>query len=346
MASSRSVHPQFALATITVLTLVAGLLVSPIEASAAAPAKASKVSARKKLPHPKHLRRKPTAPVATTPTIPSSRPSSSSPSVGQTQPTASQPTQPPITPTAPPVPTPAPAPVPPPAPGLSFLGDQIGDFAVAQSAPGAITEVPDPAGSGESVFKMTVSDNDGYPVTPTENPRAELISPFTIEAGDEFWWSAKFFLPEEFPSSTPNFVTLLQGPFGPPAAGTPPFHIEANSGVLKWQRNATYGWDIPWQMPEVRNQWVDVTVHTRFASNGFVELWIDGQQVTFFASSSYNPRHIAPTTRLEMATLDSSNNGGPQALFLQQYRKKGMYPSLTVFQGPLTIGTTREAVAG
>jgi hypothetical protein len=232
-----------------------------------------------------------------------------------------------------------------PPPGLAFRGEHISDFAVAQSAPGAITEVPDPAGSGQTVFKMTVSDNDGYPVTPTVDPRAELISPFAIEAGDEFWWSAKFFLPAEFPSAPPNFVNLLQV-FGPPANGSPPFHIEASGGYLKWQRNAAYGWDVPWQMPEVRNQWVDVLVHERFAGNGFVEMWIDGRQVTFFESGTYNPSHVPATTRLEMATLESSNDGAPNAVFLQQYRKKGMYPSLTVYQGPLTIGLTRQAVEG
>lgn len=244
-------------------------------------------------------------------------------------------------------PTPAPTPAlggsPNPAPELPFRGEHISDFAVAQSAPGAITEVPDPAGSGETVFKMTVSDNDGYPVTPTADPRAELISPFAIEAGDEFWWSAKFFLPAEFPSSPPGFVTLLQV-FGPPANGSPPFHIEASGGVLKWQRNAAYGWDVPWQMPEIRNQWVEVMVHERFATDGFVEMWVDGQQVTFFGSGAYNPSGVAPTTRLEMATLESSNDGAPNAVFLQQYRKKGMYPSLTVYQGPLLIGLTRRAV--
>jgi hypothetical protein len=242
---------------------------------------------------------------------------------------------------------PAPAPViassPKPPPGLAFRGEHIADFAVAQSAPGAITEVPDPAGSGQTVFKMTVSDNDGYPVTPTADPRAELISPFAIEAGDEFWWSAKFFLPAEFPSSPPSFVNLLQV-FGPPANGSPPFHIESSGGYLKWQRNAAYGWDVPWQMPEVRNRWVDVLVHERFAGNGFVEMWIDGRQVTFFAPGSYDPSHVPATTRLEMATLESSNDGAPNAVFLQQYRKKGMYPSLTVYQGPLAIGLTRQSV--
>jgi hypothetical protein len=241
---------------------------------------------------------------------------------------------------------PPPAPAPPVSTSLEFHGDGISDFALAQSAPGAITEVLDPAGSGETVFKMTVSDNDGYPVTPTENPRAELLSPSNIESGDEFWWSAKFFLPAEFPSATPNFVTLLQGPYGYPWNGTPPFHIEANSGILKWQRNETYGWDIPWQMPEVRSQWVDVMIHERFAADGWVEMWVDGQQITFFANSSYNPRHLPATTKLEMATMDSTNNQRPNAIYLQQYRKKGMYPSLTVYQGPLTIGTTQQAVEG
>jgi hypothetical protein len=222
---------------------------------------------------------------------------------------------------------------------------RIKDFWLNQSAPGAITEVPDPAGSGQQVFKFTVGDSDETQGS-TPNPRGELISTPNITSGAEFWWSTKFFLPADFPASTPNFVTLMQGPYGTPNNGTPPFHIEANSGVLKWQRNATYNWDIPWQMPEVRNQWVTVMIHERFASDGFVEMWINGQQITFFSSGSSNPNHVAPTTRLAMATMDSSNNGGANALYLQQYRKKGMYPSLTTYEGPLSIGPTRASVGG
>ncbi len=244
-------------------------------------------------------------------------------------------------------PQPAPAKSSPPlAPGVLFRGAQPSDFWVAQSAPGAISTAPDPAGSGESVIKMTVGDGDGYPITPTENPRAELISPNNIVSGQELWWNAKFFLPAEFPSSTPNFVTLLQGPYGPPYRGTPPFHIEVNGSSIKWQRNATYNWDIPWEMPLVRNQWVSVMVHEMFGPQGWIELWIDGEPVTFFSHSSYNPNHVAPTQHLAMQTMDSSNNGAPNSIYLQQYRKKGMFSSLTVFQGPLTIGTSREALEG
>jgi hypothetical protein len=68
--------------------------------------------------------------------------------------------------------------------------------------------------------------------------------------------------------------------------------------------------------------------------------------VTFFAGGTVNPRHVAPTQRLEMATMDASNSGSPNAIYLQSYRKKGMFPSLTVYHGPLTIGTTRAAVGG
>jgi hypothetical protein len=231
-------------------------------------------------------------------------------------------------------------------PDAFFKGTSLRAFFLVHSVPGAITEVPDPAGGGQTVFKFTVG-NDDETHGSTPNPRDELLSWPNITAGDEFWWSTKFFLPSDFPASTPGFVTLLQGPFGGPTTGAPPFHIEANEGVLKWQRNETYGYDIPWQMPQVRNRWVRVTIHERFGRDGYLELWIDGKQVTFFApGSSYNPNRVPPTTRLEMETMDSSNDGSPNSLYLQQYRKKGMYPTLTTYEGPLLIGPTRDSVGG
>lgn len=230
-------------------------------------------------------------------------------------------------------------------PGTLFQGDRLGQFWLAQSAEGAITEAPNPDGDGDGVFKMTVANQDVYPITPTENPRAELLSPPTIEPGDEIWWSAEFFLPSDFPSSTPNFVTLLQGPYGRPFNGPPPFHIEVNGSHIQWQRNDTYDWDVPWQMDIVRDSWVHVMIHERFAEDGFVEMWINGKPITFFSERGlWNPDHVPPTTRLEMATIDSSNDEGNGSIYLQSYRKAGMYQSLTVFQGPLTIGETRESV--
>ncbi len=61
--------------------------------------------------------------------------------------------------------------------GLLFSGSRIQDFEDNQSAPGAVTEVADPAGSGRQVLKMAVDNGDVAPVTPTDNPRAQLDTP-------------------------------------------------------------------------------------------------------------------------------------------------------------------------
>lgn len=229
---------------------------------------------------------------------------------------------------------------------LLFKGTHISEF-LNLSAPSAVTEVPDPAGSGESVFKMTVNDQDVYPITPTEDPRAELAArSIIIKPGDEFWWSSKFYLPPDFPSSVPSWLTLLAGPYGPPFVGPPPWFIEVNGEHIQWQRNGTYNWDIPWQMPLVRGSWVSVMVHGRFGTAGWVEMWVDGQQITFFNSGTYNPNQVAATQRLKMQTMDSSNNGGPNNIRLMNYRRVGMFNSVTLYEGPLAIGRTRASVEG
>jgi hypothetical protein len=245
-----------------------------------------------------------------------------------------------------PSPAPAPAPAPTPSSDIIFQANKLKDFWLVQSGPGAVSEVADPAGSGQKVFKMVVEDDDAFPVTPTENPRAEMLSPSTIEAGQEFWFSSKFFLPADFPASVPGWMNVMQGPYGYPWNGPPPWHVEVNGSNLRWTRNSTYGWDVPWQMPLARNQWVNVMVHERFGEDGWIEMWIDGRQITFFGGGTYNPNHVAPAQRLSMKTMDRSNNQGTNSVYLQSYRKIGMFGSLTSYAGPLTIGKTRASVGG
>jgi hypothetical protein len=230
--------------------------------------------------------------------------------------------------------------------GLDFLGTQIADFPSNQSAPGAVTEVPDPAGSGETVFKMTVGDADVYPVTPTDNPRAALLTPTTIQPGEEFWWRSKFLLPRAFPASVPGWLVVLEGPYGPPFYGTPPWHIEVNRDHIQWSRNSTYGWDVPWRMPLVRGRLIHVLMHCRLAAHGFVEMWIDGRRVTFFGGPTFNPGDLAPTRRLRMSTEDRSNSGGPNFAALMSYRQQGMFPSVSIYQGPTSLGATAASVKG
>ncbi len=340
------------------LPVALGVLLLALLAAAAAPGASAERRDRAARPHARahvgarhaflrhrhhhaHRARRPSSRTTTTASSPAPEPAA--------PPTASAPGRParesrPSGPGSPPEATNPPSPAPSTGTGLLFKGVRIRDFRLNQSAPGAVTEVPDPAGGGSQVLKMTVADGDVYPITPTADPRAQLLSPSIIEPGEEFWWSGRFFLPSDFPSSVPGWLTVMEGPYGEPFAGTPPWHIEVNGSTLRWSRNSTYGWDVPWQVPLTRDRWVSVIVHERFAADGWVEMWVDGQQVTFFSGAGYNPRHEAPTTRLAMATRDRSNDGGPNFTVIQNYRKAGMFSSVSLFQGPMAIGTTRDSV--
>jgi fibronectin type 3 domain-containing protein len=232
---------------------------------------------------------------------------------------------------------------------LLFDGTKISDYE-NQSAPGAITEVPDPVGGSQTVFKMVVNNTDVAPITPTDNPRAQLVGPNILTNGEDFWWSSKVLLPSDFPSSVPTggWFNLLEGAYGPPFDGSPPWEFEISGSQFAWQRNSTYGYDVPYLGPQiVKNQWVSVMVHEKLATNGFIEMWVNGQPVTFFPTggSNYNPNKVSPTTQLNMQTWDSSNNGGNNFEVLQSYRKVNMFNNaVTIYEWPMKMGTTEASV--
>src|ERR1044072_6543381 len=203
-----------------------------------------------------------------------------------------------------------------------------------QAPRGATSELTAPAGSGETSFQMAVDEDDVYPVTPTDNPRAQALSPEIINPGDEFWLQTKFMLPQAL--HTVDGWKALVSIYGAPFNGSSRWQIEVTKNEFHWQRNDTYDWDIPWRMPLVKGRWVTVLLHERFANEGWVEMWIDGQEVNFFGNDP----------RLEMQTMDSSNDGGPNAAKIMQYREAGMFGSGSVYFGPLKIGKTRASVGG
>jgi hypothetical protein len=227
---------------------------------------------------------------------------------------------------------------------LEFVGNSIADFPLNQSAPDAVSEVRDPLGSNEWVMKMTVDNHDVYPVTPTHDPRASLLTPTRIRPGDTFWWRAKFLLPRNFPDRVPGWLVVLEGPYGPPFDSTPPWHIEVTGRQIKWVRNSNYDWDVPWQMPLVKGHWIHVLMHCRFSRHGFVDMWINGRRVSFFRGDSYNPSHHRRTRRLWMQTRDRSNNEGANFAVLMNYRKAGMFRTVTIYHGPTELGATAAAV--
>jgi hypothetical protein len=230
--------------------------------------------------------------------------------------------------------------------GLLFDGVHIRDFANIEAAPHAITEVADPLGGGRTVLKMVVNDNDVAPVTPTDNPRAQALSPNLIHEGNEFWLETEFMIPESFPSQVPGWLSLVSI-YGPPYDGSSPWQVGLDGRDMSWERNEHYGYDTPWKQPLPRNKWVRVLLHERFDEHGWVEMWIDGQPITFFArGASSNRNHLPPTRRIHMATVDWSNDGGANAAKIMQYREEGMFDTATVYFGALKVGTSRAAVTG
>jgi hypothetical protein len=258
------------------------------------------------------------------------------PTVEPEPPTESEPEPPSAEPGEPPPTVPAEEPF--------FEGSKVEDFELIQAAPRAITEVADPLGSGETVLQMTVGEGDVAPITPTNNPRAQALSPDLIEPGGEFWLKTKFLLPQNFPTVS-GWMSLVSI-YGPPFNSSSPWQVEVIGDHLQWTRNRSYGYDVPWEAPLSKGSWVTLLLHERFATDGFVEMWINGQQVSFFSGNGFNPGDHPATTKLEMQTMDSSNNGGPNSAKIMQYREAGMFNTGTVFFGPLSLGDSRESVEG
>lgn len=225
-----------------------------------------------------------------------------------------------------------------------FHGSTIRAFATTYAAPGAISEVPDPTGASRRVFQVTVHNRDVYPITPTDNPRATLASPNLLQPGMEIWMATEFLVPIDYPRVPPGGWVTLASFYGPPYRSSSPWQLELVGPYLQWQRNSSYGFDVPFEQRLRRGHWTSILLHERFSRHGFVELWIDGRKVEFFDGATFNPHRHAPSFRLKMETRDHSNDYGANSARIGQYRKAGMFDVGTLYFGPLRIGSTRASV--
>lgn len=228
-------------------------------------------------------------------------------------------------------PPPPPAPEPAPAPAPWFDGTTLAAWNQRLGNPAAMSEV---TLDGRPAIKMTVLDSDGERYGPTVNPRAQLSTRNVLALGREFFWGGYFYLPKStFGSGISGWLNLWEM-FGEPFAGSPPFEIQVFKDVLRFNRNATYGYDVPWQAPlsGYVDRWVRADAHIGVGdrSSGFVELSIDGKLVL---------------PRLQMATWDASNSGQPNVAIIQSYRQKGILPSATVYFAETKLGDTLASVA-
>jgi Polysaccharide lyase len=219
---------------------------------------------------------------------------------------------------------------------LLFNGSRLGKFSQIQdAAPDRMKLVRDPLGSGARVFKVTVKNSDVYPLTPTENPRAQAMSRGFIKPGMEFWLRHSVLFPIRFPSSIPGWLELMSI-YGPPFNGSSPVAMVLRHRSLVLARGQRYRYDAPWKMPIVKNRWIDIMIHERFGTDGWVDLYINGRRVTF-------SRH---RLRLYMRTADSPNDGGPNHAKMSVYMQRGMFNSVTMYHSALRVGRTRASVGG
>jgi len=199
---------------------------------------------------------------------------------------------------------------------------------------------------GSYFVGYTVLDTDTSPCTPTSNPRAsgyrQLFRP-----GDEMWEGFSVYIPTGFPS-VPHFF-MFEEDYGAPFNSPPPngiwlqnfdgtgnkFYITGNyDGSAKTVQRV-------WSTKIVTGVWHDFVVHKRFATDksGWLEVWFDGQQVTFSDGST------RLTNQQTMLTGATSAN-----FSLMQYRSAGMFPvssypnGLTVYFDEARVGTTRDVV--
>jgi hypothetical protein len=134
--------------------------------------------------------------------------------------------------------------------------------------------------------------------------------------------------------------------YGSPFAGTSPWRMEVKSNEYVYQRNETYSSDIPWNTPLITGKWMEVLTHEKFGNEGSLEIWFNGNKLRFFSPGSWNPSHYPETEKLEMETMDSSNNEGLNSVRIGQYRQVGMFETATVYYEFVKVGTTRESVGG
>ena len=240
-------------------------------------------------------------------------------------------------------PPPAPAPSSP-APFGSVLwnGDfETGDLrqydAVQGVAPDRITLTSAPLRKGRFATKMTALDGD---TEISGNPRAQLMSASQHFPGQEHFvgWSTLF--PADFPAIQGSGAFMVFFQFhGKPWSGSPPLGWGvAPDGRIELRRNQQYGYDRVWSMPLEKSRWVNFVARVKWsknASEGFVELWVDGVPQRF---SNGQPR-------LTMQTVMNDQNEGLKTI-PTNYRRKGIVPgAVTLYQDEVKVGTTYQAVA-
>ena len=227
---------------------------------------------------------------------------------------------------------------------MLFDGSTVSAWRYQAAAADRVTSVPDPDGAGDSALRFTAYDGDVYPLTPTDNPRAQLITPSNIITyGQAFWESYEVYVPPSFPVAQTHGGWLGLGSplYGAPFTAEPTTGISLIDGQIRFQLNrlAPQPYQIEWQEPIVTGTWIRITWHILPSMAGYTQLFVNDQPVSLPL-----PYGVGSSTTLPMSTIDAGSSNGPWYSQLSVYYKAGEYTQATLYFKGFKIGTTQAAV--
>jgi hypothetical protein len=224
--------------------------------------------------------------------------------------------------------------------GLLFNGSKKSSWFDQSAVVSRIRAVTDPATGVGKVLRFEAYNSDVFPLTPTQNPRAQLVTPLRVKPGSRFWESYEVYVPKNFPVAlTKNAWIALGSPaYGAPFAGPPPVGLSITDGKFRFQRNgfASHPYQIAWQMPLALGRWVRFTWHILLSRNGFTQLYVNGVPVELANGNSRS-------TTLSMPVIDQTDGTGPWYSQLSVYFQHNVFPKLTLYFKDFRIGTTEAA---
>ena len=228
--------------------------------------------------------------------------------------------------------------------GLLFNGANKSAWLDQSATSTRVRRVWNPTQGPGTALKFTAYNGDVFPLTPTLNPRAQLVTPLPVRPGGQFWESYEIYLPDNFPlaATRNNWLALGSPAFGPPWAGTPSVALSIVDGNFRFQRDG-YAADpgqIVWQAPVALGQWIRFTWHVLLSEHGYVQLWMNNQPAELNNGGTL-------TTTLRMPVLDPGNSAGPWFSQLSLYYKHNAFRQVTAYFRGFRIATTEAlAVAG
>jgi hypothetical protein len=223
---------------------------------------------------------------------------------------------------------------------LLFDGSKKSSWLDQSAVVSRIGVVTDPATGVGKVLRFEAYNSDVFPITPTQNPRAQLVTPLPVRPGGQFWESYEVYVPKNFPvgQTYHGWIALGSPAYGAPWAGSPSVNVAITDGHFRFQRNAyaDHPYQIAWQMPLVLGRWVRFTWHVLLSRQGFTQLYVNNAPVELADGSSRS-------TTLSMPVIDQTDGTGPWFSQLSVYFEHDVFPKLTLYFKDFRIGTTEAA---